>query len=46
MTLYARQENYDAHIMNTIENISSEFDAELARRSGWLLVTTDFSPPR
>ena len=46
VTLYARQKNYDAKIMDTIEKISSEFDEKLTKSSGWLLLTTDFNPPR
>jgi hypothetical protein len=46
LTLYVRQKNYEANILDTIENISAPFDAELSTKSGWLLATTDFSPPR
>jgi hypothetical protein len=46
LTLYVRQKNYEANILDTIENISAPFDPELSTKSGWLLVTTDFSPPR
>ncbi len=46
LALYVRQENYEADILDKIESISAPFDAKLAAKSGWLLVTTDFSPPR
>lgn len=46
LTLYVRQDNYDEHILDLIESISAEYEDKLAGRSGWLLVTTDFRPPR
>jgi len=46
LTLYVRQKCYDEHIMDMIEDICAEYEGELAERSGWLLVTTDFRPPR
>lgn len=46
LTLYVRQEHYDVNILDMIENISTKYDEELAGKSGWLLVTTDFQPPR
>jgi len=46
LTLYVRQEQYDQSIFDNIENISAQFDTALAGKSGWLIVTTDFSPPR
>lgn len=46
LTLYVRQKNYGARILDTIEEICSQYQAELGESSGWLLITTDFSPPR
>jgi len=46
LTLYVRQASYDEHILDEIEDVSAEYERELAGRSGWLLVTTDFRPPR
>ncbi|MBU0567741.1 hypothetical protein KJ693_01935 [bacterium] len=46
LTLYIRQEHYDEHILDMIEDICVEYEEELADKSGWLLVTTDFHPPR
>ena len=46
LTLYVRQEPYDADILDQIEDVSRLFDAELATLSGWLLITTDFGAPR
>ncbi len=45
LTIYVRQDPYDDDIMARIEEISSEFDEELADSSGWLLITTDFKTP-
>lgn len=45
LTLYVRQEHYDSHIMDMIENICAKYESELVGKSGWLLVTTDFQPP-
>ena len=46
LTLLVRQENYVLDLLDTLDNISAEFDAELAKKSGWILVTTDFDLPR
>ncbi len=45
LTLYVRQENYDQDFMDRIDKISASFEAELAEKTGWLLVTTDFRHP-
>ena len=42
LTLYVRQADYDEHVLSTIEDIRAGYEGELAGRSGWLLVTTDF----
>jgi len=46
LTLYVRQENYDEQILDKVESICAEYEKMIAGRSGWLLVTTDFQPPR
>ncbi len=46
LTLYVRQRRYDEHILDVIEDICAEYEEQLAGRSGWLLVTTDFCSPR
>lgn len=46
LTLYVRQENYNEDIMDIIEEIWEEHDKDFANMSGWLLVTTDFQPPK
>ncbi len=45
LVLYVRQENYDERIMDKIEDVCDEYEVMLSGKSGWLLVTTDFSPP-
>lgn len=45
LTLYVRQENYDEHILDMIENIWTLYEDDHMFMSGWLLVTTDFCPP-
>ncbi len=44
--IYVRQGNYDADIMDTLQELHSQYEAELTGKSGWLLVTTDFRPPQ
>jgi len=46
LTLYVRQKEYDERIMDIVEEICSAHEEELAEMSGWLVVTTDFRPPR
>ena len=46
LTLYVRQAEYAADIMDRIEAVSSQFIARLDRLSGHLLITTDFRRPR
>lgn len=46
LTLYARQQQYDEQILNLIEEICTQHEIALTNSSGWLLVTTDFQPPR
>jgi len=46
LTLYIRQQHYEEHILDIIEDICTQYEAELTGRSGWLLVTTDFRSPR
>lgn len=45
LTLYVRQNYYDKHILDIIEDISAEYEKKLTGKSGWLIVTTDFRPP-
>lgn len=46
LTLYVRQEHYDKGVLDTIEDICTQYEGKLAGKSGWLLVTTDFRPPK
>jgi hypothetical protein len=46
LTLYVRQASYGEGTIGRIDRACSPFEEELARKSGQLLVTTDFRPPR
>jgi hypothetical protein len=47
LTLYVRQRRYDADkLLEEIEDLRAGSQAALRETSGWLLVTTDFRPPR
>jgi hypothetical protein len=46
LALYVRQDRYDDTVMERITQICAGYEQELADRSGWFLVTTDFCPPR
>ena len=45
LTLYIRQDTYDDHLLDVIDEVCAEYESALVGRSGWLLVTTDFHPP-
>jgi hypothetical protein len=46
LSLYVRLVAYDDTIIARIDRVSEPFDEELARATGYLLVTSDFRPPR
>jgi len=46
LTLYIRKLKYDPGIMEAIESVRAKYDEDLSHVPGWLLVTTDFQPPR
>ncbi len=46
LTLYVRQQNYEAEILDKIDAISGEFDRALAGKAGWLIMATDLGSPR
>jgi hypothetical protein len=46
LSLYVRLTSYDDSIIPRLDRVSQPFDEELSRASGYLLVTTDFRPPR
>jgi hypothetical protein len=45
LVIYVRQSHYDEHIMDAIEKTRTQYAEQLAWRSGWLHLTTDFQPP-
>ena len=46
LTLYLRRRHYTADTMELVAAVAEMAEAELAGTSGWVLVTTDFRPPR
>ena len=46
VTLYVRHPEYDKCVMKAIKEIRTAYEAKLAGKSGWFLLTTDFRPPR
>ena len=46
LTLYVRQKHYDQTVLDAINHVGTAYSGQLAEKSGWLLVTTDFQPPR
>jgi hypothetical protein len=46
LTLYVRLDCYDSETMSRIDRVSGSFERQLAQTSGYLLLTTDFRPPR
>ncbi len=46
ITIYVRQTQYDPDIIEKIDAICREYEPALEGQNGWILVTTDFSPPR
>jgi hypothetical protein len=46
LTLYIRQQRYEADILARIERLSDALGGQLEQTSGYLLLTTDFASPR
>lgn len=46
LAVYFRQRQYDEGIMAAIDGVWPEYARELADMSGYILLTTDFQPPR
>jgi hypothetical protein len=46
LSLYVRLPVYDDTTMERLDGVTQDFDDELCRTSGYLLLTTDFRPPR
>jgi len=45
LVVYVRQAKYIHNIMDIIDQINDDSEMLLKRKSGWLLITTDFKPP-
>ena len=46
LTLYVRVPEYDAEILQRIDDATDRFDQQIAKATGYLLITTDFRRPR
>lgn len=46
LTLYVRKNDYQEELLKKFEEIDDEYGEELADKSGYLAVTTDFKHPR
>src|SRR5437870_1581230 len=46
LTLYIRLDAYDSATMARVDRVNEKFERRLERASGYLLLTTDFRPPR
>jgi len=46
LTLYVRQEQYDPSMVNQIDKVRSAFEDQSRYGDGYLLITTDFHPPK
>jgi hypothetical protein len=46
LTLIVRQLEYQNNILDELKQIALGFGEEMSRLHGWLLLTTDFQPPR
>jgi hypothetical protein len=46
LTLYVRQQVYDANILDSIKAVREKFSRHLVGKSGWVHLTTDFDYPR
>ncbi len=46
LTLYVRQSRYDREVLQAIQTLNKESQAEQVEKSGWLLISTDFSVPQ
>ena len=46
LTLYVRQDRYDANIVERLDQLAEQFADELERCTGDVLLTTDFRPRR
>ena len=46
LAVYFRQRQYDEGIMAAIDGVWPEYARDLANTSGYIMLTTDFQPPR
>lgn len=46
LTLYVRHPYYDRDVLQAIHTLNRESQAEQDGKSGWLVISTDFSPPK
>lgn len=46
LTLYVRHSHYDREVLQAIQTLNKESQAEQVEKSGWLLISTDFSAPQ
>ena len=46
LTLYVHLGAYDDMTISRMDRVTEDFDEALCRASGYLLLTTDFRPPR
>lgn len=46
LTLYVRQQHYDKSIRNQLNAITEAISEDLCNTSGWIIITTDYQPPR
>lgn len=46
LTLYVRQHRYEPSILDAIDAVRSPFDDQSRYGDGYLLITTDFHPPK
>ncbi len=45
LVLFIRQREYPDDLLEVIDSVQEQYEAELQRRTGWFLVTTDFQSP-
>jgi hypothetical protein len=46
LVLYVRQTSYQTDIMDKIESLWEQYENDRHDKTGWILIATDFQPPR
>ena len=46
LTFYARQGDYEPGFLRKLEDVAAPFDQEFVEASAYVILTTDFRPPR